>query len=242
MGAVRAEGGDPHPGCGWGWRSRCSGSPLATEVWNGASFDTVGILAGIGAALMFSAYFLIGEHGVADLDPMRVFVWSFVVAAVCINLFAPLTGLDRDLLDDQASMLGALGAPPCAGLGAAALDRLVGTLVPFGLSCSRCATCLATTVTTVAMLEPIGVTRARLGVVRRVALTRLQIVGAVAVVVGIVLAQTSRLSRPADATVVPPVPSNLVSGSTTRPPGTAPGPGRGVRRAGWSGSGSRRRP
>jgi len=167
------------------------GLALATEVWKGASFDTVGILAGIGAALTFSAYFLIGEAGVADLAPTRVIVWSFGVAAVCMNLFAPLSGLDRDLLDDQASMLGSLAhlhAPVWALL---AWIVLVGTLAPFGLFLLALTRASATTVTTVAMLEPIGVTvlgwlwfGETLGVVA--------VIGCFAVVAGIIIAQSAR--------------------------------------------------
>ena len=103
----------------------------------------------------------------ADLTPMRVIVWSFGVAAVCMNLFAPLTGLDRELLDDQASMLGALAhlhAPVWALL---AWIVLVGTLAPFGLFLLALTRASATTVTTVAMLEPIGVTALGWAVVRR---------------------------------------------------------------------------
>lgn len=180
-----------HPRLWLGLALAVFGLALATEVWNGASFDTVGVLAGIGAALTFSAYFLIGEAGVADLAPMRVLVWSFGVAAVCMNLFAPLTGLDRDLLDDQASMLGALAhlhAPVWALL---VWIVLVGTLAPFGLFLLALTRASATTVTTVAMLEPIGVTALgwvwfgeTLGVVA--------VIGCFAVVAGIVIAQSAR--------------------------------------------------
>ena len=180
-----------HPRLWLGLALAVFGLALATEVWNGASFDTVGVLAGIGAALTFSAYFLIGEAGVADLAPMRVIVWSFGVAAVCMNLFAPLTGLDRDLLDDQASMLGALAhlhAPVWALL---VWIVLVGTLAPFGLFLLALTRASATTVTTVAMLEPIGVTALgwvwfgeTLGVVA--------VIGCFAVVAGIVIAQSAR--------------------------------------------------
>ncbi len=99
------------------------GLAAATEVWNGARFDIVGILAGLGAALTFSAYFLIGEAGVAGLDPMRVILWSFGVATICMNLFAPLTGFDGGLLGERTSMLGAFAQRARAGVGTARVDR-----------------------------------------------------------------------------------------------------------------------
>ena len=167
------------------------GLAAATEVWNGARFDTVGILAGLGAALTFSAYFLIGEAGVADLDPMRVIVWSFGVASVCMNLFAPLTGFDRSLLGERPSMLGELAERHAPVWALLAWIVLVGTLAPFGLFLLALARTSATTVTTVAMLEPIGVSALgwawfgeTLGVVA--------VIGCVAVVAGIVVTQSAR--------------------------------------------------
>ena len=48
------------------------GLAAATGIWRGLAFDVVGIVAGLGAAVCFATYFLIGEHGVDRLDPLRV--------------------------------------------------------------------------------------------------------------------------------------------------------------------------
>ena len=53
------------------------GLAAATGIWHGLTFDRVGVLAGLAAAVCFATYFLIGEHGVGVLDPVRVIVWSF---------------------------------------------------------------------------------------------------------------------------------------------------------------------
>jgi hypothetical protein len=70
-------------------------------------------------AVFLATYFLIGEHGVGTLDPLRVILWSFLVAAVALNLISPVTGLDTTLLDEPASLLRALAqhhAPVWAAL------------------------------------------------------------------------------------------------------------------------------
>ena len=120
-------------------------------------FDGVGVLAGLGAAVCFAAYFLIGEHGVGRLDPLRVILWSFGVATVGLNLVHPVTGTRWDLLGTHASLLGRLAGGTAPVWAVLAWIVVVGTLLPFGLTLLALRHLSATTVTMVAMLEPIGV-------------------------------------------------------------------------------------
>jgi drug/metabolite transporter (DMT)-like permease len=167
------------------------GLAAATGVGGDVRFDVLGIIAGFGAAVSFAAYFLIGEHGVAVVDPLRVILWSFLVATVALNLVSPVSAFDTALLDEQVSLLGRLGdldAPIWALL---AWIVVLGTLVPFGVELVALGHLRATTVTMIAMLEPIGVVV--LGWVWFYeSLTALALLGCVAVVVGIVLAQSAR--------------------------------------------------
>jgi drug/metabolite transporter (DMT)-like permease len=168
-----------------------AGLAAATGVGSGVTFDTWGIVAGLGAAVCFAAYFLIGEHGVARLDPLRVILWSFLVATVALNLIAPITSFDTGLLDDQASLLGRLEEYDVPVWSLLAWVIVLGTLVPFGVELLALRHLRATTVTMVAMLEPVGVSALgwvwfgeQLGAVA--------LVGGVTVVVGILLAQSAR--------------------------------------------------
>ena len=171
------------------------GLAAATEVWEGAKFDGLGVLAGLAAAVCFAGYFLIGEAATnsehARLDPLRVILWSFGVATVALNVLVPLTGFDTGLLDDRVSLLGELGgqhAPLWLVLGWVVL---LGTVVPFFAELFALSFVRATTVTVIAMLEPIGVSALgwawfgeSLGVVA--------VIGCFAVVAGILLAQAAR--------------------------------------------------
>jgi drug/metabolite transporter (DMT)-like permease len=167
------------------------GLAAATGIWRGLAFDAVGIVAGLGAAVCFATYFLIGEHGVGLLDPLRVILWSFLFAAVALNVVSPLTTFDTALLDESASLLGRLDhlqAPIWALL---VWVIVLGTLVPFGVELAALRHLRATTVTMVAMLEPVGVLV--LGWVWFYeSLGAVAVAGAVAVVAGIVLAQSAR--------------------------------------------------
>ena len=171
-----------------------AGLAAATEVWQGARFSGVGIAAGLGAAVTFSAYFLIGEVLVARVEPLRVILWSFGVAAACMNLFAPLTSFDTAVLAHEVSMLGVLAGWHAPVWSLLAWVVLVGTLVPFGLILLALTMARATTVTMVAMLEPIGVVGLGWAWFGE-SLGGVAIVGCVAVVAGIVLAQTARVVR-----------------------------------------------
>lgn len=175
------------------------GLALATEVWRGASFDTLGLLAGVGAALSYSCYFLIGEAGVGRLDPLRVALWSFLVATVAMNLLFPLGGLDVSL-SSSAPLLGRLDewALPLALV----LLWIValGTLAPFFMQLWALQFVPATTVTAIALLEPIGVSALGWWWFGET-LSFVAVLGCVAVVAGIVLAQSAR--RP-HAEVEPP--------------------------------------
>ena len=167
------------------------GLAAATGIWQGLAFDTVGILGGLGAAVCFAAYFLIGEHGVGRLDPMRVILWSFLWAGIGLNLVHPVTALPVGLLDDQVTLLGRLADQTAPVWTVLAWIIVVGTLLPFGLALLALRHLQATTVTMVAMLEPIGVSA--LGWIWfSESLDAVALVGGVAVVAGIVLAQSAR--------------------------------------------------
>ena len=178
-----------------------TGLAAATGIWRGLTFDVVGVLGGMGAAVCFATYFLIGEHGVGRLDPLRVIVWSFLVATAGLNLVHPLTGARLGLLDDQVSLLGRLADHTAPLWAVLAWIVVAGTVLPFGVELHALRHLPATTVTMVAMLEPIGVSA--LGWVWfEETLDTVALVGCVAVVAGILLAQTAR--RPAPVLVEPP--------------------------------------
>ena len=167
------------------------GMAAVTGIWRGLAFDTVGIVAGLGAAVCFAAYFLIGEHGVGLLDPLRVILWAFLVATVAMNLVSPLTSFDTGLLDDAAPLLGRLDGLSVPVWTALTWVILLGTLIPFAVALLALQHLPATTVTMASMLEPVGVSV--LGWIWfRESLGAVAVVGCAAVVAGIVLAQSAR--------------------------------------------------
>jgi drug/metabolite transporter (DMT)-like permease len=177
------------------------GLAAATGIWEGLVLDVVGIAAGLGAAVCLAAYFLIGEHGVGTLDPLRVLVWAFGVAAVALNLVSPVTAFDTSLLPQDVSLLGNLAEYDAPVWLVLSWIVVLGTVVPFGVELFALRHLSATTVTMIAMLEPVGV--AALGWLWfEERLDALAVIGGLAVIAGIVLAQTA---RPPHVQVEPPL-------------------------------------
>jgi len=171
------------------------GLAAATEVWKGARFDGLGFVAGMAAAVCFAAYFLIGESGVGSLDPLRVIIWSFGVATIALNVVTPITGFDAGPLGRQVDLLGSLHghhAPMWLVLG---WVFVLGTLVPFFAALFALSFIKATTVTVIALLEPIGVSALGWAWFHE-SLGPVAILGCLAVVAGIVIAQSARRDHP----------------------------------------------
>jgi drug/metabolite transporter (DMT)-like permease len=180
-----------------------SGLGAATQFWRGtaAGVDGVGVAAGLAAAVCFACYFLIGEAGVSTQDPLRVILWSFTVATVAMNLAHPVTRFDTGLLDDRVSLLGGLASWHVPLWAVLTWVVLLGTVVPFFAELFALSFVRATTVTVIAMLEPIGV--AALGWAWfRESLGAVAVLGCLAVVAGILVAQSARPDHPPDAPLV----------------------------------------
>jgi len=167
------------------------GLAVVSQVWQGLVLDRVGLAAALGAAVAFAAYYLLGEYGVSDHDPVHVVLWSFLVAALALNIARPITSLNTDVAAATTSLLGALGSLSAPVWLLLAWVVVLGTVTPFALSLFALQHLPATAVVVVAMLEPVGATVLGWAWFGE-SLTAVQLAGAAAVVSGILLAQTAR--------------------------------------------------
>src|SRR5215207_3126722 len=165
------------------------GLAVVSRVWNGLDFDGLGVVMALLAAVSFAAYFLLAEHNVGFDDPLRVILWAFVVAAVVMNIIQPIWTVPE--IGGRTSMLGRLDEWSAAPWLVVAWVVVLGTVTPFFLEVLALRHLAATIVTVFAMLEPV-IANVLGWAWFREALTPVQVVGAVAVLGGIVLAQTSR--------------------------------------------------
>lgn len=181
-----------------------AGLALVGQVWTGLAFDGLGVTMALTAAVCFAAYFLLGERLTATAnEPMtalRVVTWSFLVAAVTMNVLGGWS--DVDALAEEASMLGNLAGHTVPAWGAMAWVVATGTVLPFFLYLASLRDLSSAKASVAAMLEPVvAVIVGWLWFSE--SLSPVQTVGVVAVLAGIVLAQTARVV-PADE-LPPPV-------------------------------------
>lgn len=165
------------------------GLAVVSRVWNGLTFDGLGVIMALLAAVSFASYFLLGEHNVGFDDPLRVILWAFVVATVAMNLIEPIWTTPS--LDGSTSLLGRLEDHSANPWLVVALVVVPGTVAPFFLEMVALRHLPATIVIVVAMLEPV-IANVLGWAWFRESLTPIQVLGAIAVLAGIVLAQTSR--------------------------------------------------
>jgi drug/metabolite transporter (DMT)-like permease len=173
------------------------GLAAATEVWKGAKFDSVGVIAGLAAAVCFAAYFVLGETAMSEphsLEPLRLILWSFGIATIALNVVNPLSGFDTSTLGHRVSLLGSLDGGRVPLWAVLTWVVVLGTVTPFFAELFALSFVRATTVTVIAMLEPIGVSALGWAWFGE-SLGPVAVLGCIAVVVGILVAQAARLGH-----------------------------------------------
>lgn len=172
------------------------GLAVVSRAWEGLTLDGVGVAAALGAAVCFAAYFLLGERaGATTRSPVHTMLWAFAFATAVMNVVHPVWATDS--LGVDASALGRLDSLTVPAWAAMSWVVVLGTVTPFFLLLLALRWLPATTVSVVAMLEP--VVAAAVGWAWFMeSLTPVQLAGMAAVLAGIVLAQTARRSPTAD--------------------------------------------
>ena len=183
-----------------------SGLILVAQVWqHGGSLNARGVGAALIAALCLAAYYLLGERGTVNRDPVALTCWSFVAAALFWAVAVPWWDFDTDLTARVSLSLGSLTAP----LWMLVLWLVVlGAFLPFWLSIAALRHLPPTAAGLVATAEPVFASIVAWLWVEQI-LSGWQVAGGVVVLTGIVLAQTARATPV--PTPLPEVPAALAS-------------------------------
>jgi drug/metabolite transporter (DMT)-like permease len=179
-----------------------AGLALVARVWAGLTLDGVGLLAASAAAVALAAYYLLGEHGLGNRDAFSLAAWSFGAAALFWSLLLPWWSFPFDRLAGSVP-LGPGGPSASVGL-LVAWVVLLGTVAPFGLALQGLKRIGATRVGLVGTAEPPLAGLFAWAVIGET-LSSVQVIGAVVVLSGIVLAETARAPHAAAV----PVPESL---------------------------------
>jgi drug/metabolite transporter (DMT)-like permease len=176
------------------------GLSLVVELWGGGSaLDGLGVLACLVTALAYAAYVLMAERSLEEgRDVYSLLAWGFSFAALFWAVVQPWWSFPVEIVDGSVSLLGRFDDATAPVWLLLAYIVVLGTVVPFILLVSALHHVPATRVTIVAMLEPVLaaiVAWIWLGE----ELAAVQIVGGLIVLIGVVLAQTSRGEDRAEA-------------------------------------------
>jgi len=170
-----------------------AGLSLVVDVWGGVTLDGLGVASCLAAAVSYAVYIVMAAHALRrGRNALSLLAWGFLFASVFWLVVAPPWSFPTDRLTESASLLGRLEdvrLPVWLLLGYVVL---FGSVVPFIFIVTSLRYLSATRTIVLAMLEPVGaalVAYAWLGE----ELSAGQIVGAVLVLAGILVAQTARV-------------------------------------------------
>jgi drug/metabolite transporter (DMT)-like permease len=165
------------------------GLGLVAQIWSGLTLDGIGVAAGLLASVALAAYYLMSKRLVGSRDPISVTCYGLGFAALVWAIVLPWWSFPTDELRTTVELPHGLFTVPVAAL--ALWGIVLGTIAPYLLTVAALRHLPATTVGIVATFEPVAA-----AVIAWVwlgeTLVAVQILGGIVVLVGIVLAETSR--------------------------------------------------
>lgn len=173
------------------------GLAVVAQVWS-SSLDGFGVAMALAAAVTLAIYFLVGERQVTATSPLAVAFWTSGFATLFWAFFSGWWNVDPAIAATAVSLGGNLSDVVVPLWVPVAVLVVLGSFAPFLLSFAAIGRLKATPAGIVASSEVIfAFVVAWLWLGEQ--LDALQLVGAGVVLVGIVLAQTSRSRRVIDA-------------------------------------------
>lgn len=167
------------------------GLVLVAQVWAGLTLDALGVVASSLAAVSLAAYYLLGERALDGRDAWSLAAWSFGAAAVFWAVLQPWWSYPFGQMGVPVGLRGD-GAGTLVPTWALVLWIVVlGTLAPFSLVLAALRRIGATRVGLVGTSEP-PLAGLVAWLVIGETLAPVQVAGAVVVLAGIVLAESSR--------------------------------------------------
>ena len=168
------------------------GLAMVAQVWRGLTLDTLGVVAGLLLALALAAYWLLGESGQQRRDAVSLTMWGFVFATITWSILAPWWTFPWTDLALPTEPLVA-GGPALPIWVLMLWGVLLGTIAPFLLVLGSLRRVGAQRAGIVGTTEPLWA-----GIIALVLLgetfTVTQGVGGLVVLIGVVVAETSRRS------------------------------------------------
>ena len=173
------------------------GLALVAEIWDGLSFDAVGVLAGFGAAVSLATYYVAGKNMLSGRDTVSVAFWAFVVAAIFWSIAKPWWSVSWSELATDVTLPGGLELTTTSGV-LVTWVVLLGTVAPFLLVVGALRRLPAAEAGVIGMIEPV-LAGAVAWVWLEEALSAVQVAGSLVVIAGILVAQRATQAQAGSA-------------------------------------------
>jgi len=164
---------------------------LLAQVWNGLSFDLIGLLGALFSAFALTAYFLIGKSFGTDRTALSLTVWGLGMASLAWICSMPIWDFPFEVFTIDMDLQGIFTGNTLPGWVLILWIIIMGTIVPYLFVIGGLRLLSASTSSVIGMLEPVLA-----GVFAWIWLEQswngIQLIGAVIVLVGIYIADRAR--------------------------------------------------
>jgi drug/metabolite transporter (DMT)-like permease len=164
---------------------------LLAQVWNGLSFDLIGLLGALFSAFALTAYFLIGKSFGTSRSALSLTVWGLGMATIAWSSSMPVWEFPFEVFTIDMDLKGVFAGNTLPGWALILWIVIMGTIVPYLFVIAGLRLLSASTSSVIGMMEPVFA-----GVFAWVWLEQswngIQLIGAVVVLVGIYIADRAR--------------------------------------------------
>ena len=164
---------------------------LLAQVWNGLSFDLIGLLGALFSAFALTAYFLIGKGFGTSRTALSLTVWGLGMASLTWLVSMPVWEFPFEVFTIDMDLKGVFAGSALPGWLLILWIIIMGTIVPYLFVIAGLRLLSASTSSVIGMLEPVLA-----GVFAWIWLKQswngIQLLGAAVVLVGIYIADRAR--------------------------------------------------
>ena len=180
------------PGSMWGAIAlSLLGLILLAQVWNGLSFDLLGLLGALLSAFALTAYFLIGKSFGTSRSALSLTVWGLGMASLAWSSSMPLWQFPFEVFTIDMDLQGVFAGSTLPGWMLILWIIVMGTIVPYLFVISGLRLLSASTSSVIGMMEPVFA-----GIFAWMWLQQswnaIQLIGAAVVLIGIYIADRAK--------------------------------------------------
>ena len=167
------------------------GLVFLARVWEGLTFDLLGLLGSIGSAFALAIYFLMGEKQGAKRSAQAMTVWGLGFASLFWVILFPIWSFPFEFFTTRVQLEGKLDSFVLPGWFLIAWIVICGTIIPYLLTVNGLRKLDASKASVIGMMEPV-LAGAFAWILIGQSWSPIQLCGAVIVLIGIYIADKTK--------------------------------------------------